>query len=446
MAVGHPNFIMARTVRDSSLDSRTARLGSDKHGKLRLPPRGKPYYRLIEPGLHLGYRRPRGRKGKPAGAGVWVVRYYLGSQNYKVEAIGTADDYGDADGIRLLDFSQAQAKARQYALQHAKPSNDGPLTVKAAVETYLEFLESNRKGAAGARTTAVAHIIPQLGDVLVSALTPQILRRWQTALAKAPPRRRTKPGEPQQYRKTNGDEDAIRRRKASTNRVWTILRAALNHAFKDGLVPSDHAWRRVEPFRNVESARLHYLTVEEAKRLINAADEASGFRNLVRAALTSGARYGELCRLTAACWNPDSGTLAIRLSKSGKSRTVHLSPEGRAFFAQLAAGRRGGDLMLPKANGAAWQKSEQARPMAEAVAAAKITEPIGFHSLRHTYASLAVMKGVPLLVLAKNLGHRDTRMVERHYGHLSEKYVADAIRDGAPQFGFEPDSKIASLS
>ena len=38
MAVGHPNFIMARTVRDSSLDSRTARLGSDKHGKLRLPP------------------------------------------------------------------------------------------------------------------------------------------------------------------------------------------------------------------------------------------------------------------------------------------------------------------------------------------------------------------------------------------------------------------------
>jgi hypothetical protein len=42
-----------------------------------------------------------------------------------------------------------------------------------------------------------------------------------------------------------------------------------------------------------------------------------------------------------------------------------------------------------------------------------------FHALRHTWASLAVMGGVPLLVVAKNLGHVDTRMVEKHYGHLA---------------------------
>ena len=102
--------------------------------------------------------------------------------------------------------------------------------------------------------------------------------------------------------------------------------------------------------------------------------------------------------------------------------------------------------MLPKANGTPWQRSEQARPMASAVARARITKPIGFHSLRHTHASLAAMNGVPLLVLAKNLGHRDTRMVERHYGHLSSKYVAEAIRAGVPQFGFKPDRKVAGLA
>jgi hypothetical protein len=56
------------------------------------------------------------------------------------------------------------------------------------------------------------------------------------------------------------------------------------------------------------------------------------------------------------------------------------------------------------------------------------------------------MSGVPLLVVANNLGHADTRMVERHYGHLAPSYIADAIRAGAPKFGFTPDPKITTLA
>ncbi len=44
------------------------------------------------------------------------------------------------------------------------------------------------------------------------------------------------------------------------------------------------------------------------------------------------------------------------------------------------------------------------------------------------------MNGVPLLIVAKNLGHSDTRMVEKHYGHLAPSYISDAIRAGAPRF------------
>ena len=55
------------------------------------------------------------------------------------------------------------------------------------------------------------------------------------------------------------------------------------------------------------------------------------------------------------------------------------------------------------------------------------------------------MNGVPLLVVAKNLGHVDTRMVERHYGHLAPSYIADAIRAGAPKFGFAPDMRVTQL-
>lgn len=76
---------------------------------------------------------------------------------------------------------------------------------------------------------------------------------------------------------------------------------------------------------------------------------------------------------------------------------------------------------------------------------AKISPAISYHGLRHTWASLAVMDGMPLMVVAKNLGHRDTKMVEQHYGHLAPSYVADAIRKHAPTFGFTPDTKVSSI-
>jgi integrase len=428
---------MARRTPDARLESRESRS--------RLARRGKPHYRLLEPGLHIGYRRLKGRKGRPAVAGTWVARHYVGGRGYIVEKIGTADDFSDADGTIILSFAQAQDKARTRMVHRAQSANGmaGPLTVRAAVESYLEFLESHGKSAVDARHRANAHILPTLRDVEVASLTTAVLRRWLAKLVKALPRARTKPGKPQQHRAFDGSEEAIRRRKSSANRTWTILRAALNHAFRDDLVASDAAWRKVKPFKGVDAARVKYLTVAQARRLVNAAD--SEFRPLVQAALQTGCRYSELARLEVADFNPDSGTLAIRHSKSGKARHMVLTDEGVSFFRQLTAGRAGSEIMLGKATGEAWRASHQLRPMAQACQHARIEPPIGFHALRHTWASHAVMNGVPLLVVAKNLGHADTRMVEKHYWHLAPSYITDAIRAGAPKFGFTPDASVVPL-
>ena len=86
-----------------------------------------------------------------------------------------------------------------------------------------------------------------------------------------------------------------------------ILRAALNHAFREGKVASDAAWRRVSPFGNVNAVWVRYLTVAEAQRLINASDP--DFRPLVEAALQTGCRYGELCRLEVQDFNADAARL-----------------------------------------------------------------------------------------------------------------------------------------
>ncbi len=419
---------MPRQVRDSNLGTRTARS--------RLPVRHKPYFRLIEPGLHIGYRK------LASGPGTWLVRRYTGEGNYTVENLRTldgdlviADDYADTDGERVLNFAEAQRRARGGRTT----GRSAGYTVAHAMDDYFRFLEADGRSKHSiydARRRDDVFIRPTLGKLKLASLTADRLRRWRDGLADIAPRLRTRKGEEQRYRQS-GDDDARRARRASANRTWTVLRAALNHAFNDGKVESDIAWRKVKPFKRVDRARVRYLSVAEAKRLINACDPE--FRPLAQAALQTGARYGELCRLTVADFNPDVGTVAIRQSKSGNARHTVLTDEGRALFTQLTAGRVGDEPLFRKR----WRMSHQLRPMAEAVARAKIKPSISFHGLRHTWASLAVMNGMPLMVVARNLGHSDTRMVEKHYGHMSPSYITDAIRAGAPRFGTAPSNVTA---
>ncbi len=433
---------MARSVQDTKLDSRNARD--------RLKPRARPYYTTLIPGeLHIGYRRRR--KGKGA-QGRWLVRRYLGKDangvgRYQERDLGLADDHLDADGQKIFDFRQAQKLANKWRRDNdgGQPSPGGPLTVRDAMQRYFTYIESEDRPTHEYRLRADLHILNVLGNELVDTLTTEGLRTWLADLAKRPAQLRKKANATApRYKAAPQGPEAKRKRKSSANRVLALLKAALNHAFEEGHAKSNNAWRdRLKPFKGVDAARVEILTVAEAKRLINAA--SPDLRQLVQAGLSTGARFGELTRLKVADFNPDAGTLAVWQSKSGKPRQIYLTDEGAAFFKQLTAGRAGSETMLRKADGTAWQKSQQSRPMAAAVARAKVSPAISFHALRHTYASLAVMDGVPLQVVGHNLGHADTRMVEKHYGHLTENYLREAIREGAPRFGFAKAGKVVAL-
>jgi integrase len=427
--------MMARKIRDAMIDSPEART--------KLRPRGKPYWRAIDRGLHLGYRRLKNR------AGTWSARFYLGDQQYEVEAIGLANDLSQPgtllDGTEVVDFWGAVDKARSRLQERAShaPGRHKPLTVNDVMASYIEDID-NPVSAHNTGTRYRTMIRPMLGDIEVAKLTTEQIRRWHADVAKSPARTRTKPGAKPRYRKAGDDAaEAKRRRRATANRILTVLRAALNRAWREGLVPSDHAWRRVRPFKGTDAARVRYLSVAEAQRLINGAD--AEFRPLVQAALMTGARYSELIRLQVHDFNSDAGTVHVRRSKSGKQRHIVLTNEGAALFRELTAGRAGNALILHKADGAPWGSAHQTRPMLAACARAKINPPMGFHGLRHTWASLAVMAGVPLMIIARNLGHADTRMVEQHYGHMTQDYVVNEIRARGPTFGFAPNPKVATL-
>jgi integrase len=407
---------MPRTVREKRLDSPAAR-AKLKHS-------GKPYWRAIDTGLHLGYR-------KGLNGGRWVLRRYLGAGQYEVATVAIADDHSPADGASILDFFQAQRKAREVAAQAKAPAKTA-FTVAAALAAYFERLEhEGSRSLADAKRRARFHILPGLGDILVADLTRDIISKWLTGMAG-------------KGADGHSSQDAIRANRASANRVLTILRAALNQAFRDGKAASDIPWRTVKPFHGVDAPRLRYFTKDEVTRLVNAAQ--GNFRDLVKAALFTGCRYSELGRLRAGDFNPESGTVFVGQSKSGKARHVVLTDEGRRFFEKLTAGRPGDALMLTHADGLAWGPSHQIRPMAEICRGARITPSAGFHILRHTAASHLVMSGVPLNVVAQNLGHADTRMTERHYSHLAPSYVAETIRKFAPDFGTADESNVVPIA
>lgn len=426
---------MPRKARDERLDTRAARL--------RLPVRREPYFRTVQEGRAIGYRRLAGGK-----AGSWVARHFDASREPMrlYRSLGSADDMLDADGVTTLTFAQAQDAAAVWfrELQHQDARNTAPLIVQAAMADYVADYEARGgKDAKGLRSTIDAHIVPKLGNRPVRDLTPGMVRAWLRALATSPARVRSKTGTIATKALNATDADATRARRATANRVLTVLKAGLNLAYRDGKVVSDDAWRRVLPFRNADAPRVRYLTDAEAVRLVNATDPA--FRPMIVAGLLTGARYGELVRFRVADFNAIAGTLHIRVSKSGKPRHVTLTAEGNDFFHHHCAGKRGSDLILTRPDGEAWGKSEQVRPIAAACQRAGIAPRIGFHILRHTHATRLVTAGVPLGVVAAQLGNSEA-ICSKHYAHLAPGYVAESIRAAFGPLGIVKATNVKALA
>ena len=130
----HWRLKMPRNQKDANLGTRTSRLS-------KLKPRKAPYWSSLGVGLQLGYFRPA------KGAGTWRARFYDTDTRHRIQtALGTADDYADADGFLSFSFAQAQAKAQDwFAVAHHKSTGEvvqrGAFTVAHAWEAYRRDCE-----------------------------------------------------------------------------------------------------------------------------------------------------------------------------------------------------------------------------------------------------------------------------------------------------------------
>ena len=132
-----------------------------------------------------------------------------------------------------------------------------------------------------------------------------------------------------------------------------------------------------------------------------------------------------------AAWNDKVGT-----PKGGRSREVPIEDE---TLQALAALHRSDGLALSHASGRMHHRNEMKWPLWRACKRACLRR-IGWHVLRHTFASHLVMRGIPLKVVQELLGHTDIRMTLR-YAHLAPAVRRDAVEQlgqPAPAWSREP--------
>jgi integrase len=382
--------------------------------RAKLKQRHVPYWREIMRSRALGYRKGLHKHS-------WLLRICKRGK-YSIKALGQADDRVKADGSTVLSYAQAVTLATAKELR----PQDSTRTVADAVRHYLEMREARSRSPSSLKidTGKLRAALPKLGATPLSELTTAELRRWRDSLVV-----------------TSGSDEAKRKSQATANRIWAALRAALNHAYQEGQVQSDDAWRRLKPFRNTDQPRKRFLSVAECKRLLNASPP--DFRQLARGALFTGMRYGELCRLVIGDFADKSITVLI--SKSGRSRRIPLTQEGITFFERLTVGRAPDAIMFVKNGGGRWKVNNQSYWMRFACKAARISPPACFHDLRRSYGSLLINAGMSMGGIATALGHSDQRMTERAYAHLLDSTVRRELQANLPSFGLEPESNVRPI-
>lgn len=429
---------MARKVRDKTLDSKDARRS--------LRVQGKPHYRQIDRGLHLGYRK---LKGKP---GTWVARFYAGAQQYQTKSIGVADDYSDADGTKILTYWQAQDKARE-SIKERTATGEGTTaaarTVEEALESYIaerDKRDSKRRGReirsdAGARLRRYVLGQPARGQqdaiepaplasVTLHALDDSDLLEWRADLPDTLATTTV-------HRLTNDLKAALN---AAFERHRKELPATLPATIKYGLKAEAHE----DEDGGVRENQI--LTDSQVGLLIRAAREVDADGDIYRLVVVmaaSGARFSQIARMRVRDCQPDKRRLLIPTSRKGKgSKASHTTvPVGQDVIEALApvvVGRKPGACLLERnrykqvkggrwerAGRGPWQSSSEfnSKPWQAIRDRAGLPEVIPY-ALRHSSIVRGLRQGLPTRLVAA-LHDTSVQMIERHYS----RWIVDGLEE-----------------
>ena len=405
-----------RRVRGAAVDL------SDPWEIASLPPRKEPYWMALGRGRALGLSICT-ETGRPLR---WHARLRLkDGDKYRKKRLGSYGflSLGDATWLaqRWFDKQAALAvpedrPAPVFRLLEA-PSAGGAYTVAHALNDHL--CRHAPSGSTSRNEFNIARRIARhLGAIPVRDLGAGDIGRWlSTALAEPAQTKRREDLHPL---------ERVRRRKATLNRQLALLRGALTLAFVNRRIDSDAEWRRVSYFRHAQAPAPRPIAPEAIEILRNNAP--TELRRLIDAALHTGCRFGELSNLRCRDLVAATRKLAVPPAKRSPGRTVVLSEAGWRFLESLRADRAEDDWLVRRAGGRKWTRSTMWGHLYAATQRDDRTRGINFHMLRHTYATRIRDAGMPLQLIARQLGHKWLRTTEHYYVGIDREIADEVIR------------------
>jgi integrase len=176
---------------------------------------------------------------------------------------------------------------------------------------------------------------------------------------------------------------------------------------------------------------------EDYHKVLGVADSA--FRNYLTVLWETGARPGEVAALTAQDidWNRSQAVIkAHKTTRWGHRRVIYLSPLALAVLGQF---RTLEGPLLRNSRGGPWTQTALRARLSWACRKAGVPLKC-LYGFRHTFATEALVKGVPDAVVAELMGHRGTQTLHHHYSHLMGRgdlllQALDRVRSAQPLEG-----------
>lgn len=400
--------------RNSSLETPTARL--------RLPIQKRPHWQRLGPGLSLGYRRNEG-------TGTWSIRASDGHGGEWLKRFGIADDYENADGKGILDYSQAITAARKLVRgggDDDAPEEQGnkPVTLDVALTRYEDDLKARGANGYNGRWPR-KYLTAALLSKPVPLLDAQELRKWRDGLlTKMAP--------------------------ASVNRHCKNIIAALNlAASQDQRVRNKHAWQNgLQMLPDATEPNNVILADDVVRKFVTTAydrDEKLGL--FVDVLAVTGTRPSQAARLNVRDLIAHKSEPKLMMVKSGKGGgrnrvrkkverfSVPITPALAAKLAQAAIGRSPNAPLLVQSDGRPWGRdggkdaSSNYRDDIREVVKAIGLDPleVTLYSLRHSSIVRQLLKNVPVRVTAAS---HDTSVteIERTYSRYITEHSDEISR------------------
>lgn len=205
-----------------------------------------------------------------------------------------------------------------------------------------------------------------------------------------------------------------------------VIIQAFNFAKKNDLYQKDNPASKAG-IKKFDNKRTRYLSQEEAKKLLEASIKKKKYdlHDVILMALYSGLRRNETLRLKWEDVNFNNKMITVMDEKNKEYRFEPIHPMVEKMLKDRKKTSNGRIFKITNVSKVFKDLIDHELGFNDGITDRR--KKVVFHTLRHTYASWLVMKGVDLYTTQQLMGHKTASMTQR-YAHLAPGHLENAVK------------------